>query len=59
MSTKNQKPFTRLTVELGSGRLTKYNRCRQNLEKFHWLYPSCVGKLTLKKKKSIEKTNLF
>ncbi|MEH2241058.1 RNA-guided endonuclease IscB [Nostoc sp.] len=35
-----------LTVETGSGGLTKFNRSQQNLEKTHWLDAACVGKST-------------
>ncbi len=35
-----------LPVETGSGGLTKYNRCRQNLPKTHWLDAANVGKST-------------
>jgi 5-methylcytosine-specific restriction endonuclease McrA len=38
---------TGLPIETGSGGLTKFNRCQQNLPKTHWLDASCVGKLTL------------
>jgi len=34
-----------LPVELGSGGLTKFNRCRQNLPKTHWLDAANVGKI--------------
>ncbi len=34
-----------LPVEVGSGGLTKYNRCRQNLPKTHWLDAANVGKV--------------
>ncbi len=34
-----------LPVEAGSGGLTKYNRCRQNLPKTHWLDAANVGKV--------------
>ncbi|NEO13228.1 MULTISPECIES: RNA-guided endonuclease IscB [unclassified Moorena] len=34
-----------LPVEVGSGGLTKFNRCRQNLPKTHWLDAANVGKV--------------
>ncbi|MBP5973605.1 HNH endonuclease [Brasilonema sp. CT11] len=37
---------TGLSVETGSGGLTKFNRCQQHLEKSHWLDAACVGKST-------------
>jgi 5-methylcytosine-specific restriction endonuclease McrA len=37
---------TGLSVETGSGGLTKFNRSQQDLEKNHWLDAACVGKLT-------------
>ncbi|MDJ0798398.1 MAG: RNA-guided endonuclease IscB [Calothrix sp. MO_167.B12] len=37
---------TGLLVETGSGGLTKFNRCQQNLEKSQWLDAACVGKST-------------
>ncbi|MBD2518759.1 RRXRR domain-containing protein [Nostoc sp. FACHB-973] len=37
---------TGLTVECGSGGLTKLNRNNQNLEKTHWLDAACVGEST-------------
>lgn len=37
---------TGLTVECGSGGLTKFNRNQQNLPKTHWLDAACVGKST-------------
>ena len=33
------------SVEVGSGGLTKYNRCRQNLPKTHWLDAANVGQV--------------
>ncbi|BBD63783.1 HNH endonuclease [Nostoc commune NIES-4072] len=39
---------TGLTIETGSGGLTKFNRSQQNLEKTHWLDAACVGKSTPK-----------
>ena len=38
-----------LLVETGSGGLTKYNRCRQDLPKTHWLDAANVGKSTPEK----------
>lgn len=35
-----------LSVEVGSGGLTKFNRSRHKLEKTHWLDAVCVGKST-------------
>lgn len=35
-----------LPVEVGSGGRTKYNRCRQQLPKMHWLDAACVGAST-------------
>jgi 5-methylcytosine-specific restriction endonuclease McrA len=35
-----------LPVETGTGGQTKYNRCRQNLPKTHWLDAACVGAST-------------
>lgn len=35
-----------LPIETGSGGLTKFNRCQQNLPKTHWLDACCVGKST-------------
>ncbi|OWY64272.1 HNH endonuclease [cyanobacterium TDX16] len=37
---------TGLPVETGSGGLTKFNRCTQNLEKQHWIDAACVGTST-------------
>jgi 5-methylcytosine-specific restriction endonuclease McrA len=37
---------TGLPVETGSGGLTKYNRCQQNLDKTHWIDAACVGQST-------------
>ena len=37
---------TKLPVETGSGGLTKFNRCQQNLAKTHWIDAACVGKST-------------
>ncbi len=44
----NQLKQLGLPVEVGTGGLTKYNRCSQNLEKTHWLDACCVGKSTPK-----------
>lgn len=40
---------TGLTVEFGSGGLTKFNRSKQQLEKAHWLDAACVGRSTPEK----------
>ncbi|HBE19494.1 MAG TPA: HNH endonuclease, partial [Cyanobacteria bacterium UBA11149] len=37
---------TGLSVEVGTGGLTKFNRCQQGLPKTHWLDAACVGKTT-------------
>jgi 5-methylcytosine-specific restriction endonuclease McrA len=37
---------TGLTVETGSGGLTKFNRSQQGLEKTHWVDAACVGQST-------------
>jgi 5-methylcytosine-specific restriction endonuclease McrA len=37
---------TGLSIECGSGGLTKYNRTTRELSKTHWLDASCVGKST-------------
>ncbi|MDJ0800493.1 MAG: RNA-guided endonuclease IscB [Calothrix sp. MO_167.B12] len=37
---------TGLSVETGSGGLTKFNRNQQSLEKQHWIDAACVGKST-------------
>ena len=37
---------TGLSVETGSGGLTKFNRSQQKLEKQHWIDAACVGKST-------------
>ncbi len=37
---------TGLSVETGSGGLTKFNRTQQGLDKTHWLDAGCVGKST-------------
>jgi 5-methylcytosine-specific restriction endonuclease McrA len=39
---------TGLTIEVGSGGLTKFNRSRQGLPKTHWLDAACVGTSTPK-----------
>ncbi len=39
----NELKSTGLSVEVGSGGLTKYNRCRQNFPKTHWLDAANVG----------------
>ncbi len=36
---------TGLTVETGSGGLTKFNRTRLNLAKTHWIDAACVGQI--------------
>ncbi|NEQ62403.1 MAG: HNH endonuclease [Moorea sp. SIO4A1] len=41
----NSLKSTGLPIETGSGGLTKYNRCRQNLPKTHWLDAANVGKV--------------
>ncbi|NEO93816.1 MAG: HNH endonuclease [Moorea sp. SIO3G5] len=41
----NQLKSTGLPIETGSGGLTKYNRCRQNLPKTHWLDAANVGQV--------------
>jgi 5-methylcytosine-specific restriction endonuclease McrA len=42
----NQLKQFNLPVEVGSGGLTKFNRCQQLLDKTHWLDAACVGKST-------------
>jgi 5-methylcytosine-specific restriction endonuclease McrA len=42
----NQLKQFNLPIELGTGGLTKFNRCRQNLGKTHWLDAACVGAST-------------
>jgi 5-methylcytosine-specific restriction endonuclease McrA len=37
---------TGLPIETGSGGLTKFNRCQQNLPKTHWTDAACVGTST-------------
>ena len=37
---------TGLPVEVGTGGLTKFNRCSRGLEKTHWLDAACVGEST-------------
>lgn len=41
----NELKSTDLPIETGSGGLTKYNRCRQNLPKTHWLDAANVGQV--------------
>ncbi len=41
----NKLKLIGLPIEVGSGGLTKYNRCRQNLPKTHWLDAANVGKV--------------
>ena len=43
---KRQLIATGLPVEVGTGGLTKFNRCQQELEKTHWLDAACVGAST-------------
>ncbi|NEP13909.1 MAG: HNH endonuclease [Symploca sp. SIO2C1] len=43
---KRQLITTGLPVEVGTGGLTKFNRCQQGLEKTHWLDAACVGAST-------------
>lgn len=38
-----------LPVEIGTGGRTKFNRCRQNLPKSHWIDAACVGASTPEK----------
>ena len=40
----NKLKTTGLQIHTGSGGLTKYNRCRFNLPKTHWIDAACVGK---------------
>lgn len=42
----NRLKETGLSVEVGTGGRTKFNRCRQNLPKTHWLDAACVGAST-------------
>ncbi|MCC5599936.1 RNA-guided endonuclease IscB [Nostoc favosum] len=42
----NTLKVTGLTVETGSGGLTKFNRSQQKLEKTHWIDAACVGQST-------------
>jgi HNH endonuclease/RRXRR protein len=42
----NALKATGLTVETGSGGLTKFNRTQQCLEKTHWIDAACVGQST-------------
>ena len=44
----NQLKQFNLPLEVGSGGLTKFNRCQQKLEKTHWLDAASVGKSTPK-----------
>lgn len=44
----NALKATGLSVETGSGGLTKFNRTKQELPKTHWLDAACVGKSTPK-----------
>ncbi|WP_413162235.1 RNA-guided endonuclease IscB [Capilliphycus salinus ALCB114379] len=39
----NELKLTQVPVEMGSGGLTKFNRCRLNLPKTHWIDAACVG----------------
>ena len=41
----NEPTSIGLPVEVGSGGLTKYNRCRQNFPKTHWLDAANVGRV--------------
>ncbi|NEQ86083.1 MAG: HNH endonuclease [Moorea sp. SIO2I5] len=41
----NELKSTDLPIETGSGGSTKYNRCRQNLPKTHWLDAANVGQV--------------
>ncbi|MEG3972982.1 RNA-guided endonuclease IscB, partial [Microcoleus sp. T2B6] len=41
----NRLRMTGLPVSTGSGGLTKFNRTRLNLPKFHWLDAACVGQV--------------
>ena len=41
----NELKLIGLPVEVGTSGLTKYNRCRQNLPKTHWLDAANVGKV--------------
>ncbi len=50
---KHQLIETGLPVEVGTGGLTKFNRCKQNLEKNHWLDAACVGESTPVKLKNL------
>ena len=40
---------TGLSIEVGSGGLTKFNRSKQQPQKMHWLDAACVGKTTPEK----------
>lgn len=39
----NRLKNTRLLIEVGSGGKTKYNRCRLELPKYHYIDAACVG----------------
>ena len=41
----NELKLTGFPVQVGSGGLTKYNRCRLGLPKTHWLDAACVGSI--------------
>ncbi len=41
----NELKSTGLNLQVGSGGLTKYNRCRFNFPKAHWVDAACVGKI--------------
>jgi 5-methylcytosine-specific restriction endonuclease McrA len=41
----NRLKETGLTIETGSGGLTKFNRTRLNLVKTHWIDAACVGQI--------------
>ncbi len=45
---KRQLIAAGLPVEVGTGGLTKFNRCQQKLKKTHWLDAACVGVSTPK-----------
>lgn len=55
----NQLKLFGLPVEIGSGGLTKFNRCQQNREKTHWLDAVCVGKSTPKQLRIKEVNPLY
>ncbi|HKL81946.1 MAG TPA: RNA-guided endonuclease IscB, partial [Desulfobacter sp.] len=50
---------TGLSVETGSGGLTKFNRTTRELHKTHWLDAACVGKSTPEKIFQIDKAVLI